>query len=111
MKELAEASGYLDDGPASEQYIRFFTVPQAGRAISQVNGAEVHFLTSGPTAGQAGGADWAIIDEAGLLGENQRELWNSLYQAVSARSGRYIAVGVQGRGADVRGDEEPLYGF
>ena len=98
MRELAESSGYLDDGPASEQYLRFFTGPQAGRAVSQVNGAEVHFLTSGPTAGQAGGADWAIIDEAGLLGENQRELWNSLYQAVSARSGRFIAVGVQGRG-------------
>ena len=98
MVEIAQVSGIVDDGPASEQYIRFFTGPQAGRAVSQVNGAEVHFLTSGPTAGQAGGADWAIIDEAGLLGENQRELWNSLYQAVSARSGRLISVGVQGRG-------------
>ena len=98
MKELAEASGYLDDGPASEQHLQFFTGPQAGRAVSNVNGGEIHFLTSGPTAGQAGGSDWAVIDEGGLLSENQRELWNSLYQSVSARSGRFIAVGVQGRG-------------
>ncbi len=98
MKELAEASGYLDDGPASEQLLSFRSGPQAGKAISNLNQAEVHFLTSGPTAGQAGGGDWVVVDEAGLLGENQRELWNSLYQAVSARSGRFIAVGVQGRG-------------
>ena len=98
MRELAEASGYLDDGPASEQNVAFFSSPQAGRAVSNLNGGEVHFLTSGPTAGQAGGADWSIVDEAGLLGENQRELWNSMYQAVGARSGRFIAIGVQGRG-------------
>ena len=98
MKQLAEASGIIDDGPASEQYLSFFTGPQAGRAVSNVNAAEVHFLTSGPTAGQAGGCDWSIVDEAGLLKESGRELWNSLYQAVSARSGRFIAVGVQGRG-------------
>ena len=95
-REIAEASEIIDD--AQDQYIDFYTGPQAGRAVSNVNGAEVHFLTSGPTAGQAGGADWSIIDEAGLLKENQRDLWNSLYQAVSARSGRFIAVGVQGRG-------------
>ena len=98
MKEIAEASGLIDDGPPDTQWLTFFTGPQAGRAVSHVTGGEVHFLTSGPTAGQAGGADWSIVDEAGLLKEAQRPLWNSLYQAVSARSGRFIAVGVQGRG-------------
>ncbi|MDE0001740.1 MAG: terminase large subunit [Rhodospirillaceae bacterium] len=62
------------------------------------NGAKVDFLAADKSSGHALGADIAILDEAGLLPEAKRFLWNALYTSMSGRNGRFWAISVQGDG-------------
>lgn len=62
------------------------------------DGAEVRFLAADRATGHAIGADLAIIDEAGLLPEQKRSLWNALISSTSGRDGRFWCISVQGDG-------------
>ena len=62
------------------------------------NGARVDFFAADRATGHAVGADLALIDEAGLLKEEARGLWNAIYSAISGRDGRFWAVSIQGDG-------------
>ena len=55
-------------------------------------------LASAQGTGHALGADLAIVDEAGLLQESQRDLWAAVMSSVSGRDGRLLAISIQGDG-------------
>ena len=67
-------------------------------SIDGRDGAVLSILASDRATGHAVGADLAIIDEAGLLGENRRELWNAVLSSTSGRDGRLICISIQGDG-------------
>ena len=74
------------------------SVPWPGKARSDVHGTECTFLASDKGAGHAAGADLAIIDEAGLLPEDARPLWNAMLSAVGGRDGRLWGISIRGDG-------------
>ena len=63
-----------------------------------MNDAHVRFLAADKATGHAIGADLALIDEAGLLQENQRALWNALKSSISGRNGKFWCISIQGDG-------------
>lgn len=71
--------------------------PPPGR-IDGWNEAHVRFLAADKATGHAIGADLALLDEAGLLAENQRSLWNGLKTSISGRNGRFWAISIQSDG-------------
>ena len=84
----AEASGFeLQDRQT----------PAPGR-VEGTRGAAVKFLASDRATGHAIGSDLAIIDEAGLLDEAHRELWNAVLSSTSGRNGRLLCISIQGTG-------------
>ena len=50
--------------------------------------ANVHVIRAHP----------AVIDEAGLLKENQRDLWDAVFSARSGRDGRLLCISIRGDG-------------
>lgn len=60
--------------------------------------AQIDFLAADRATGHALGADLALIDEAGLLKEDARGLWNALYSSISGRDGRFWAISIQAQG-------------
>ena len=60
--------------------------------------SRIDFLAADRATGHALGADLALIDEAGLLDEGARGLWNALYSSISGRNGRFWAISIQGDG-------------
>ena len=66
----------------------------------------VDFLAADRASGHAVGADLALIDEAGLLKEEGRSLWNAVYSAISGRNGRFWAISIQGDGPMFKEMEE-----
>lgn len=62
------------------------------------SGTKVNFLAADKSTGHAIGADLAIIDEAGLLQENKRGLFNAMISCTSGRDGRAIYISIQGDG-------------
>ena len=66
--------------------------------ITGLHGARVDFLAADKASGHALGADLALIDEAGLLQENKRGLWNALFSSISGRNGKFWAISIQGDG-------------
>lgn len=93
MEETAKASNLLHVGGS----LKFLKSPTPGRAIGK-NGASVDFLAADKATGHAIGADLALIDEAGLLQENNRSLWNALLSCVSGRAGKLWCISIKGRG-------------
>ena len=55
-------------------------------------------LNADKSSGHAAGADVCVIDEAGLLEERHRPLWDAVNSARSGRDGRLIALGVRSTG-------------
>ena len=90
MESTALASGLYDQ-------IKVVKSPPPGKLIGK-NGARVDFLAADKATGHAIGADLAIIDEAGLLQENKRALWNALFSSISGRDGRFWGISIQGDG-------------
>ena len=88
IEAIAEASGLQVD-------VR--QTPTPGR-IYGPNRCRVDFLAADKATGHGRGADLAIIDEAGLLGDNRRRLFNAVASCVSARDGRLWAISIQGDG-------------
>lgn len=77
--------------------IQLFKSPPPGLLVGKF-GAKVQFLAADRATGHALGADLALIDEAGLLQENARALWNAIFSSVSGRDGRLWAISIQGDG-------------
>ena len=75
----------------------FKRTPQPGIAIG-LNDTRVDFLAADRATGHAVGADLAIIDEAGLLQEKERGLWNAMLSSVSGRDGKLICISIRGDG-------------
>ena len=67
-------------------------------SIEADTGARVDFLASDKATGHAIGVDLAVIDEAGLLQETNRELWNAMYSSTSGRDGKLLAISIRGDG-------------
>ena len=84
----AEASGFAISDRAT---------PAPGR-VEGDRGAAVKFLASDRATGHAIGSDLAIIDEAGLLEESHRELWNAILSSTSGRNGKLLCISIQGTG-------------
>ncbi len=95
IEDVARASGLVDDTP--EQLFEFRTSPGAGRIVHKATGSMIDFFNTSPTAGQSSSADVVLIDEAGLINESMRELWESLFQSMATRNGLFVGCGVLSR--------------
>ena len=94
-KELRDAMETM--GHAAALPIKVLRSPTPGR-IEGPQRTRVDFLAADKSTGHSRGADLVIVDEAGLLGENRRELWNAMLSSTSARNGRMIAISIQADG-------------
>ena len=90
IRYTAEASGLADA-------IQIRVHPPPG-TVEGADNALVTLLASDKASGHAVGADLVIVDEAGLLRENARDLWEAVQTAAAGRDGRLWAIGVQARG-------------
>lgn len=61
-------------------------------------GASVEFLAADRATGHALGLDLAVVDEAGLLLERDRPLWNAMLSSTSGRDGRLVCISIRGEG-------------
>ena len=82
---------------AEESMIDIRLSPTPGRILGP-NRTRLDFLAADKSTGHAIGADLVVIDEAGLLEENKRELWSALYSCISGRNGRVICISIQADG-------------
>ena len=87
MAELIASSGL--------RHLELRLSPHPGRILGPHN-SRVDFLASDKATGHALGCDLAVIDEAGLLEEAQRSLWNALLTSTSGREGRLISISIRG---------------
>ena len=91
IKKIADVSGL-------GEFIVQKTSPLPGRILAP-NGNTITFLAADKgNPGQAEAANLAIIDECGLLDENQRELYNSMQSAISTTDGAFLSIGTQKQG-------------
>ena len=90
MQGTAKASGIIDR-------MAFRVAPPPGHIIGPAE-RRIDFLAADRATGHAIGVDLAIIDEAGLLPEGNRPLWNALYSSISGRDGRFWTISIQGEG-------------
>lgn len=84
--EICEASGILN--------VRIMATPAPGRIVGPFG--DVQCLAADKSSGHAVGCDMAIIDEAGLLDENQRAMWQGVSTSRSGRDGRLVCISVLG---------------
>lgn len=71
--------------------------PTPGSIIG-AGGSDCKMLAADKSSGHAAGADLAVVDEAGLLPERKRPLWDAISSAVSGRDGRTLSMSVRGDG-------------
>ena len=81
--------------------VTVYRSPTPGR-VEGLNGARLDILAADKATGNAVGADIALIDEAGLLDESKRDLWNAVLSSTSGRNGRLICISIRG--------ESPMFG-
>lgn len=96
-KELRDAIEQTAAASGMTSLLKLEKAPPPGRLYGRL-AARLDFLAADRSTGHAIGADLAIIDEAGLLLEADRELWNAIYSSISGRNGRFWAISIQGRG-------------
>ena len=88
VEQIAEASGLA-------HLVTVRRSPSPG-SVDGLSGSRLTCLASDRATGHGMGADLASIDEAGLLQENQRDLWGAVLSWVSARDGRLWAISIRG---------------
>ena len=88
VQKIAEASGYSEE-------IRIYQTPTPGRIEGRF-GNTLDILAAGESSGHARGSDVVFLDEAGLLPEKMRDLWNALYSSISGRDGKFICLSIRG---------------
>jgi len=96
-KELRDAVQLTAEASGLGDKVRVLKAPTPG-IIYGLRDSRIDFLAADKATGHAVGCDLAIIDEAGLLGEEKRELWNAVYSSMSGRDGRLWAISIQGEG-------------
>ncbi len=97
-RHASELRDQMDDmARASGKAIVVKRTPYPG-SVEGLHGARVDFLAADKASGHSVGADLVIIDEAGLLDESKRGLWNAVATCTSARDGRLFAISVRGDG-------------
>ena len=89
IAQIAQASGIVA--------IDVLATPPPGRILGPGD-AEVSILAADKATGHALGADIAVIDEAGLLQERDRPLWDAVYSCLSGRDGRLWCISIRGDG-------------
>ena len=91
LKELAGASGLMND-------LDFKATPYPGRVLGP-DGSELRVLAADRHGtGHASNADIVWIDECGGLRAADRPMYQALLSAISARDGKFFAVGNQREG-------------
>ena len=78
-------------------HVTFKRTPQPGIIVARPD-QRIDFLAADRATGHALGADIAIIDEAGLMPEQNRALWNAIISSISGRDGRLICISIRGDG-------------
>ena len=96
-----------------EKDIDFRASPVPGVVYGH-RGSRIDFLAADKATGHAIGADIAIIDEAGLLEERRRPLWNAIMSCISGRDGKLLCISIRGDGPmfnelAARADEPGVY--
>ena len=66
------------------------------KVIRGHRGSRVDFLAADRATGHALGLDLAVLDEAGLMVERDRPLWNAMLTSTSGRDGRLVAISIRG---------------
>ncbi len=92
--QTAEASGL-------DKHLTVRRSPPPGN-IDGVAGSKLTILASDRATGHAVGADIVVVDEAGLLEESRRDLWNACLSSTSSRDGRMLSISIQG--------DSPMFG-
>ena len=95
-KELRNACQEIAEASELEG-VRIIRSPTPG-GIEGANGARLRILAADRSSGHAIGSDLVVIDEAGLLDESKRDLWNACLSSVSGRDGQLLCISVQGFG-------------
>ena len=95
--ELRSAVALTAEASGMAGKLRVLKSPPPGRIEGQ-RGARLDILASDRASGHAVGADIAVIDEAGLLPESERELWAAVASSLSGRDGRLLAISIKGDG-------------
>lgn len=96
-KELRDAMMATAEASGIEKKLRLQKAPPPGIIFGQ-HESKVDFLAADKASGHALGADIAIVDEAGQLQENKRDLWNALHSCISGRDGRFWCISIQADG-------------
>jgi len=96
-KELRDAVELTAKASGLDDKVRVLRAPAPGQMFG-LRDSRIDFLAADKATGHAVGADLAIIDEAGLLPEEKRELWNAVFSAISGRDGKFWAISIQGEG-------------
>lgn len=96
-KELRKAMMLTAEISGLGNVVGFRETPYPGEAQG-LNKAYCQFLAADKSTGHAIGTDLALIDEAGLLGENQRNLWDAMFASTSGRNGLFAAISIQSDG-------------
>lgn len=91
LRELAGSSQLMHE-------LQFKATPHPGRVLGK-DGAELRLLAAEKHGtGHAANADIAWIDECGALTPADRPLYEAMLSSISARDGKFIAVGNQREG-------------
>lgn len=77
--------------------LSFLKTPPPGRVVGP-HETRIDFLAADKATGHAIGCDLAVVDEAGLMPESQRQLWNAVFSSTSGRAGRLLAISIRGDG-------------
>ena len=96
-KELRDAMMLTAEASGIEHRLTLSKSPPPG-IIYGAQKSRVDFLAADKATGHALGADLALIDEAGQLQENRRDLWNALHSCISGRDGRFWCISIQADG-------------
>ena len=96
-KELMDAVELTALASGLSRQLKIVKSPPPG-IIYGANKSRIDFLAADKATGHAIGADLAIVDEAGLLQENKRGLWNALFSSISGRNGKFWCISIQGDG-------------
>ena len=96
VQQIAERSGLGFNEETGEGVRTYRSSPY--KTVCDQNDTRVDFLAADRGSGHAAGCDLAIIDEAGLLEEGDRELWDAVRTATSGRGGRLWCIGIRSVG-------------
>ena len=94
IKLTAQASGLWHP-----DLLKFTTRSSSCDAIEAPGSqSRCELVSASAKTGHSSSLDLAILDEAGLLTERQRGLWEAVQSSISARNGRLLAVGIRSTG-------------